>query len=283
MVGHTGTNVLFPKYLRCRGMIRFAANLGMLWPGLPLPDRMAAAARAGFGAVEAQFPYDIAPQIVRQLAQQLNLTLLGINSPPGDMARGELGFAALPGQEAAFMESIEKAIEYCELAGFRSIHVMAGNVSTLPRAACRDVFTANLRRAADVAALHNIQLLLEPLNRVDHPGYFYGTVDEGIAALVDIARPNVKLQFDAYHAGVHCRDVIAALRRSWPWVGHIQIAAVPDRGEPDQGEVDMAAVIGAAAELGYSGWISCEYRPRGDTDEGLAWMRREFDFPGRLP
>lgn len=256
-------------------MRRFAANLGMLWPGLPLPDRMEAAARAGFGAVEVQFPYETAPQTVRHLSQRLGLELLGLNSPPGDLARGELGFAALPGREAAFTESIERAIDYCKLAGFRSIHVMAGNVSGRAREACRDTFTDNLRRAADVAALHGITLLLEALNRVDYPDYFYGTVEEGIAALTDIARPNVKLQFDAYHAGVHCRDVVSALQRSWPWVGHIQIAAVPDRGEPDQGEVDITAVMRAAETLGYSGWISCEYRPRGDTDEGLAWMRRQ--------
>jgi hydroxypyruvate isomerase len=259
-------------------MIRFAANLGMLWPGLPLPDRMAAAARAGFAAVETQFPYDTDPRLVRQLSRQLNLTLLGINSPPGDVARGELGFAAVPGKESEFMESVERAIEYCELAGFDSIHVMAGNVSAFPREVCRGVFTANLRRAADVASRQGLKLLLEPLNAVDHPGYFYATIDEGIAALTDIARPNVKLQFDAYHIGVHSRDVVAALERSWPLVGHIQIAAVPDRGEPDQGEVDMAAVMRAADRLGYSGWISCEYRPRGDTDEGLAWMRQAIEL-----
>jgi len=255
-------------------MTRFAANLGLLWPGLPLPDRIEAAARAGFRAVEMQFPYEVPPQIVRHLSQRLNLELLGINSPPGDLARGELGLAALPGREAAFMESIGRALEYCEIAGFHSIHVMAGNVSGLPRETCRDVFMNNLRRAADAAAPHGVTLLLEPLNRVDYPDYFYGTVDEGIAALGDIARPNVRLQFDAYHAGVDCRDVVAALQRSWSWVGHIQIAAVPDRGEPDQGEVDMFAVIRAADMLGYTGWIGCEYRPRGDTDEGLAWMRR---------
>jgi hydroxypyruvate isomerase len=235
---------------------------------------MEAAARAGFGAVETQFPYDVAPQTVRRLSQQLNLELLGINSPPGDLARGELGFAALPGRETEFMEGIERAIDYCKIAGFLSIHVMAGNTSGLPREASRKLFTDNLRRAADLATLHGIKLLLEPLNRVDHPHYFYGTIDEGIAALTEIDHPNVKLQFDAYHAGMHCRDVIEALQRSWPWVGHIQIAAVPDRGEPDQGEVDIPAVMHAADQLGYSGWISCEYRPRGDTDEGLVWMRR---------
>lgn len=258
-------------------MIRLAANLGvgMLWPDLALPDRMKAAALAGFGAIEMQFPYDdVDPQTVRELSQQLNLRLLGINSPPGDMTRGEMGLAALPGREAAFMESIDRAIGYCKLAGFHSIHVMAGNVSAFPRETCQRIFTENLRRAADLAELDSITLLLEPLNRRDRPNYFYSTVDEGIAALVDIARPNVRLQFDAYHAGIHSRDVIGALQRSWPWVGHIQIAAVPDRGEPDRSEVNMTAVMQAADALGYSGWISCEYCPRGDTDEGLVWMRQ---------
>lgn len=256
-------------------MIRLAANLGvgMLWPDLALPDRMKAAARAGFGAIEMQFPYDdIDPRTVRELSQQLKLKLLGINSPPGDVTRDEMGLAAIPGREAEFIESIEKAICYCQLAGFHSIHVMAGNSAAFPRQICQRTFKHNLRRAADLAELHDITLLLEPLNRRDRPNYFYSTVDQGIAALADIARPNVRLQFDAYHAGIHSTDVVGALRRSWPWVGHIQIAAVPDRGEPDRGEIDMTAVMQTAETLGYSGWISCEYCPRGDTDEGLVWM-----------
>lgn len=255
-------------------MIRFAANLGLLWPGLPLTGRMEAAARAGFAAIETQFPYDTSPVAVRRLSNELNISLLGINSPPGDVVGGEMGFAALPGRENDFMDSIDQAIEYCGVSGFRSIHVMAGNVSAYPSNDCRQVFVSNLGWAAARASQYGIKLLIEPLNKFDRPDYFYSTIDEGISVLADIAHPNVRLQFDAYHAGIYCRDVVAALRRGWQWIGHIQIAAVPDRGEPDESEVDMIAVIRTAEALGYSGWISCEYCPRKDTDQGLGWMRR---------
>jgi hydroxypyruvate isomerase len=145
-------------------------------------------------------------------------------------------------------------------------------VSQWSRASCSDVFTRNLCWAADQALTFGITLLLEPLNEANHPDYFYHTIEEAAVALRYIARPNVKLQFDTYHVGMQGGDTVGALHRHWPLIGHVQIASVPDRGEPKCSDSDIVEVMHAVDSLGYNGWIGCEYRPRDDTDAGLGWI-----------
>ncbi|MFM0061327.1 TIM barrel protein [Paraburkholderia phytofirmans] len=254
-------------------MRRYAANLGMLWSSLPLLERIEAAARAGFRAVEMHFPYDVVPGKIRDAIEQHELTLLGINSPPGNLAAGELGLAAVPGREADFIESMRVAFNYCRESGARALHIMGGNTSGFPRKACLETFRSNILRAADLAESRDIQLLLEPLNEARHPYYFYHHVDELAEILRWIRHPRLEIQFDTYHVGMEANAVSEVLRRNWSMIGHIQIAAVPDRSEPDSGDVDIGKVLRDAESLGYAGWIGCEYQPGGSIEEGLGWRQ----------
>jgi hydroxypyruvate isomerase len=252
---------------------RFSANIGLLWADRPLPQRLEAAARAGFRAVEMHFPYDVAAAEVAEVARRRELTLLGINTAPGDLARGERGLGALPGRERDFQAAVDQSIAYCLACGARAVHVMAGNVAPAERPGARTVFANNLRVAAAKAAAQGLRLLLEPLNPRDNPGYFYSTLAAAVALIEELGLANIKLQFDVYHVAISEGDVLSKLERYMPLIGNVQIAAVPTRAEPDEGEIAYPAIFAALDALGYSGWVGCEYRPRSDTDAGLGWMK----------
>ncbi len=254
-------------------MPRFSANVGLLWADRPLPQRLEAAARAGFRAVEMHFPYDEPAAHIAAIARRGELTLLGINTAPGDMARGERGLGALPGREREFQAAADQAIAYCVESGARAIHVMAGNVAPSDRRRARAVFADNLRSASSKAAVQGLRLLLEPLNPRDNPGYFYSTLGEAVELIEELGLANIKLQFDVYHVAISEGDVLTKLKRYMPLIGNVQIAAVPTRAEPDEGEIAYRAIFAALDALGYEGWVGCEYRPRGDTDEGLYWKK----------
>jgi hydroxypyruvate isomerase len=252
---------------------RFSANVGLLWPDRPLPQRLEAAARAGFRAVEMHWPYEVPAAELAVAARRGELTLLGINTAPGDSAGGERGLGALPGRERDFQATLDQSIAYCLDCGARAIHVMAGNVAPADRHRARAVFAENLRVAAAKAAPHGLLLLLEPLNPRDNPGYFYSKVGEAVALIEALTLANLKLQFDVYHVAISEGDVLTKLKRYMPLIGNVQIAAVPTRAEPDEGEIAYRAIFSALDALGYAGWVGCEYRPRGDTDEGLSWRK----------
>ena len=254
-------------------MPRFSANLGLLWPDRPLLQRVEAAARAGFRAIEMHWPYDVPASELAAMARRHELTVLGINTAPGDLARGERGLGAVPGRESDFQATVDQSIAYCIASGATAIHVMAGNVADSDRLRARAVFAENLRVAAAKAARHDLPLLLEPLNPRDSPGYFYSTLAEAVGLLEALALPNIRLQFDVYHVAISEGDVLTRLRRYMPLIGNVQIAAVPSRAEPDEGEIAYPAIFAALDTLGYAGWVGCEYRPRGATDAGLKWMR----------
>jgi hydroxypyruvate isomerase len=180
----------------------------------------------------------------------------------------------VPGREQDFQATVDQAVEYCRRSGATAIHVMAGNVPVTEKARARDVFAANLRVAAAKAGAHQLTVLLEPLNPHDNPGYFYSTLAEAIGLIDELALSNVKLQFDVYHVARAEGDVLVKLEKYRAYLGNIQIAGVPARGEPDQGEIAYLAIFAAIDALKYTGWIGCEYRPRRDTDSGLSWMNR---------
>lgn len=251
-------------------MTRFSANIGLLWPDRPLLARIEAAARAGFRAVEMHFPYDVPPREVAAAARREGLALLGINTAPG--RPGERGLGAVPGREPDFQAAFDQSVEYCVASGATAIHAMAGNVSARDSARARAVFLQNLRAAAPKAAAHGLTVLLEPLNPRDNPGYFYSTVGQAAALIEELGLPNVRLQFDVYHVAVAEGDVLTKLRQHMPIIGNVQIAAVPSRAEPDEGEIAYPAVFSRLLELDYAGWVGCEYRPRADTDDGLRWL-----------
>ena len=201
-----------------------------------------------------------------------SVTLLGVNTVRGDVAAGENGLGAVQGREAEFQAAVDQSLAFCREAGGTAIHCMAGRVPPEARAAGRATLLDNLRRASDKAAAADVTLLLEPLNPADAPGYFYSTADEGAEIVDALGRPNVRLMFDCYHVGRVGDDVIATMERLWPAIGHIQIAAVPSRVEPDGGTLDFRPVLAAIDRLGYAGWVGAEYKPAGDTDAGLRWI-----------
>ncbi len=247
----------------------FSANLGFLFPELPLLGRIEAAARAGFRAIELHWPYDVPAETLASACEAADVVLTGINTAPGDRAAGEFGLGAVAGWEAAFEAAVAQSLAYCAATGATMIHAMAGVGST-----SRSTFVDNLKRAAAEAQRFGVTLLLEPLNPRDVPGYFYSTVEEAAEIIDAVGAPNVRLMFDVYHVGVASGDVIMRLRRFFPLVGHVQIAAVPSRNEPDEGEISYPAILLELEALGYAGWVGCEYKPRGDTLEGLVWTER---------
>ncbi|WP_426116122.1 2-oxo-tetronate isomerase [Pseudomonas sp. DSP3-2-2] len=255
-------------------MPRFAANLSMLYPQHDFLARFAAAAADGFEAVEYLFPYDFSPQELKQQLSDNGLVQALFNAPPGDWAAGERGIASLPGRESEFRIGIERALNYASVLGNDRIHVMAG---LLPSEALRErhqaVYLENLGYAAEQAAKAGVTVLIEPINTRDMPGFFLNRQDQAQAICKEVGAANLKVQFDFYHCQIVEGDVISKLRRDFAGVGHIQIAGVPDRHEPDMGELNYAWLFEEIDRLGYTGWIGCEYRPKGDTSEGLQWLR----------
>lgn len=252
-------------------MPRFAANLGMLFADRPLLHRIGAAAAAGFKAVELQIPYATPAAEVRAEVERHGLIMLGLNTPMG--REGEFGLAAVPGREQDFAAAFQQALDYIVAVNGTAIHCMAGGVAPEQRAAAERVCVANLSRAADLAAARNITLLLEPINLRDRPAYFLTTPEQAATVIDEIGKPNVKIQFDFYHTQISGGDLFRRFEKHLPWIGHVQVAAVPSRAEPDEGEVNYPAVFDMVDKLGYRGWVSAEYKPRGRTEEGLGWMR----------
>jgi 2-dehydrotetronate isomerase len=252
-------------------MLRFAANLTMMYTEFPLLDRFAAAARDGFAAVEYLFPYQYPATDLAARLNQYHLQLILINAPPGNWAAGERGLAALPGREEEFRSAIHTAIEYARALECPRVHVMAGvQPAGVERSAMEETFVRNLRWVAGIAS--GIQWLIEPINPRDMPGYFLNRQDEAHAYVEAVGNPAVKVQMDLYHCQIVEGDVSTKLRKYMPKVGHLQIAGVPDRHEPDHGELDYSYVLDLIDELGYRGWIGCEYRPKAGTSEGLGWL-----------
>ncbi|HEY8563942.1 MAG TPA: TIM barrel protein [Beijerinckiaceae bacterium] len=255
-------------------MPRFSANLGFLWPERPLLARIEAAAAAGFEAVELHWPYDVPAEAVRATCAERGVRLLALNTPVGDAAAGEFGLAAVPGREADFAAAFDQAVRYTVAIGAGAIHVMAGVVEPGQRDAARETFRRNLARAVDAADAHGLTLLLEPINQRDKPNYFYDRVEEAAQLIAAVGSPRLRLMFDCYHVQVGQGDVLRRLEAHLPVIGHVQIAAAPSRAEPDEGELAYGAVFETLDALGYEGFVGCEYRPRGDTDAGLAWAQR---------
>jgi hydroxypyruvate isomerase len=254
-------------------MPRFAANLAYLFTERPLIERFAAAAAFGFRAVELQLPYDHAPSAVKAELDRHGLTVLGVNTAPGRSAAGEFGVAAVPGREQEFAVLFKQALDYVSAIGGCQIHCLAGKVPPEQRPAAEKTFVANLARAADAAGEKNITLLIEPINPRDRPDYFLTRAEQAADIIAKVGRPNLRIQFDFYHAQIVAGDLITRIEKHLPLVGHVQIAAVPSRHEPDEGEVNYPAIFAALDRLGYDKWVGCEYRPRGKTEDGLGWAR----------
>ncbi len=255
-------------------MTKLAANLSMLFTEVPFLERFAAAARAGFKGVEFLFPYDHAPEDLAEALRDNGLEQVLFNLPPGDWEAGERGLAALPGREAECRAGLERALPYAQALDCRQVHMMAGIPSEgTDRLACRNAYVANLRAAAALFAPHGVTVLAEPINSRDIPGYFLNHQGQAVALLEAAGAANIGLQMDFYHCQIVDGDLASHLRANFRHIRHVQIAGVPERHEPDRGEVNYPYLFDLLDEIGYDGWIGCEYRPAGDTVAGLGWAR----------
>jgi hydroxypyruvate isomerase len=267
-------------------MPRFAANLTMLYNEHAFLDRFAAAAADGFQGVEYLFPYAFSARDIAQRLRDHGLQQVLFNAPPGDWDAGERGLACLPGRESEFRTSFARALDYAQALDCPRIHVMAGLAPAgSDRSALQAVYEANLAWAAEQARAAGRDVLIEPINTRDIPGFFLNRQDEAHRIVQAINAPNLKVQFDLYHCQIVEGDVAMKIRRYLPTgrVGHFQIAGVPMRHEPDLGELNhdylFDVIDEVAAAYGWQGWVGCEYRPaRGiapsATSAGLDWLNR---------
>jgi len=255
-------------------MPRFAANLSMMYNEVPFLERFAACAADGFAAVEFLFPYAHPARQIRDELDRHGLQQVLFNAPPGDFEAGERGIASLPGRQEEFREGIDRAIEYAKALDCPRVHVMAGLVRReSERVAQREIYVENLAWAAKRLGEAGLMTLIEPINTRDIPGFLLNTQADAHAIVERIGAANLKVQMDLYHCQIVEGDLATRIRKYLTGVGHIQIAGVPQRHEPDLGEVNYPYLFALLDELGYDGWIGCEYRPRAGTSAGLGWLR----------
>ncbi|ASY72960.1 hydroxypyruvate isomerase [Sinorhizobium fredii USDA 205] len=250
----------------------FAANLTMMFNEWSFLDRFNAAAGAGFTAVEYLFPYEAAPEAIAERLARNGLQQALFNLPPGDWAAGERGIAALPGRFEELKSDVERALDYAAATGVKRLHLMAGLADPSDPEAS-DCYRRSVAYAAERLAENGLDLLLEPINGRNMPGYFLNDFGAAERLIAELGLANLKLQFDIYHRQIIHGDVTMALRRLLPISGHIQIASVPSRQEPDGEELNYPYLFAEIDRLGYAGFVGCEYTPRGETVDGLGWFK----------
>jgi len=253
-------------------MPKFAANLTWMFNEHDFPERFAAAVGLGFEAAECQFPYEWEAQLLADNCSLAGLQMIMFNMPPGAPGRGEYGLAALPGRESEFQESVQHALTYADALNCRMLHMLAGIV---PADQCRqkylETYIQNLEWAAKECARSDVAVLLEPINTFERPGYLISTTSEARYVIEQIESANVAMQFDVHNAQLMEGNLSRALRSNFSNIGHIQIAGVPDRTPPDVGEINYPYLFDLIDELGYTGWVGCEFRPGERTVDGLVW------------
>ena len=252
-------------------MPRLAANLSMLFREAPFLERFAAARRAGFRAVEYQYPYDFDAREVAAAARDAGVQVVLHNMPPGDAQRGEHGTASLAGREARFREDLERAIAYARAAGCPRLHCLAG-VAEGPQA--HRTFVGNLKYAAERLRGEGMQAMIEPLSARTLAGCFLRGSAQAAQILDEVAADNVRLQYDFFHMQLLEGNLAQTVERLLPRIGHVQIADAPGRNEPGSGEINFEFLLAHLDRLGYAGWVGCEYNPLGDTLQGLKWAQR---------
>ncbi|WP_157271317.1 hydroxypyruvate isomerase [Azohydromonas aeria] len=256
-------------------MPQFAANLTMLFTEVPFLDRFERAARAGFKAVEFLFPYDFEAAEIRARLDANGLQLVLHNLPAGDWAGGERGIACIPGREAEFREGVARAIRYAQLLNVPRLNCLAGKAPAGTDAATlRRTFVDNLRFAAKELERADLNLLIEPINPFDIPGFYLNTSAQAVSVLDEVGAPNAFVQYDIYHAQRAEGEIAATLQQLMPRIGHLQLADNPGRNEPGTGELNWAFLFQHIDRLGYAGHIGCEYKPLTTTEAGLGWIQR---------
>ena len=256
-------------------MPRFAANLSMMFNEVSFLGRFSEAAQAGFKGVEYLFPYDYSPLELASRLREHGLTQILFNMPPGDWDAGERGLASLPGRESEFDDGLEKMVEYAQALECRQVHMMAGipPEGTTPLKA-RDTYVRNLRSAAKACRANGITVLIEPINLRDMPGYYLHHQDQALMLLDEAGEPNTALQMDLYHCQITEGDLAQRICDNFKHIGHFQVAGVPERHEPDHGEINYQYLFNVIDSLGFDGWIGCEYHPAAQTHAGLDWAAK---------
>jgi hydroxypyruvate isomerase len=255
-------------------MPRFAANLSTLFTDAPLIERFGRAARAGFSAVELQFPYELPAAAIREQLDACGLQMVLHNLPAGDFAAGDRGIACDPARAAEFRAGVPRAIAYAQLLGVPRLNCLAGKMPAgVDDAALRRTFVDNLRFAAAALADAGLVLLVEPINRYDVPGFYLHRTAQAIELLDEAGAANAFVQYDIYHAQRSEGELAATLQRWLPRIGHVQIADNPGRHEPGSGEIHWPFVLAHLDRIGYAGWVGCEYFPAARTEDGLGWIQ----------
>lgn len=252
-------------------MPKFSANLGFLWTELPLPDAIRAAGKAGFDAVECHWPYEFSGDEVNAALAETGFVMIGINTRLGVNGPDDFGVAARPGREAEAHDHIDEAIAYATAIGCRNINVVAGK--TGGTAAAEAVFRKNLDYACSRAAPHGLTVVVEPISQRAAPGYHVSLVEQAMETIHAVGADNLKLMFDCFHVQVMQGDLTTRLKAALPHLGHIQFSAVPDRGEPDRGEINYPWLFSELDAMGWTGFLGAEYHPRGTIEEGLGWLK----------
>lgn len=252
-------------------MPRFAANLTMMFNERGFLDRFTAASQAGFNAVEYLFPYAFDAGAIAAALQENGLTQALFNLPPGNWEAGDRGLAALPDRKDEFRASVRVALSYAKATGVRRIHAMSG-LADQNEPLARATYCDSLSFLCEAAGAEGLDVTIEPINGRDMPGYFLNDFNMAADMIADLGLPNLQLQFDIYHRQILHGDVLTGLRELMPIIGHVQIAAVPLRHEPETGELADAVILAELDRLGYAGFVGCEYRPAGETLAGLGWM-----------
>ena len=255
-------------------MPKFCANLSMMFNEFDFPDRFAEASRAGFEGVEFLFPYAYPAEQIAEWLGQHELKQVLFNMPPGDWEAGERGLTCHPDRVGEFQENVGRTLEYATRLGCPRVHAMAGIVPEGGNPEqCHQTFVENLKFAARACEQSGVQLLIEPINTRDMPGYFLNTSRQAVQVLEEVCAPALRLQYDIYHMQIMEGDLAPTIERLRGQIGHMQLADTPGRHEPGTGEIHYPFLLEHIDRLGYSGWIGCEYRPHAGTHEGLGWIR----------
>lgn len=260
---------------RDRPGLRFSANLSMLFGEVAMPERFAAAARAGFKAVEIQYPYAWPKDELARIAGKAAVEVVLINIPSGDHAAGDRGLGCLPSRVDEFRQGVAKAIEYAKALGCRRMNCLAGVAPPgANEAGLRETYVANLRHAAGELARHGMTLLVEPISTQTVPGFFLNRSAQALALMDEVGAGNLEMQYDLYHMHLMGDDLAETIAANLARIGHMQVADAPGRHEPGTGGIDFPRLFTLIDRLGYRGWVGAEYQPKGRTEDGLAWARK---------
>jgi len=258
-------------------MLKFSANLSLLFTELELPQRFQAARQAGFSAVEMQFPYSLSAQQIRQELDRLELQLVLFNIAADDLLQGGEGLACVPEKHAQFRQSVDQAMAYADILKPHAVNVLPGRCLNPEKLADYwGTFITNLQYAADAMQTLGVKTVFEAINTLDMPGFIISTGDQMLEVLEQLNHPNLFMQYDIYHQHHMQQNMTDFITRHWARIGHIQFADCPGRGQPGTGAIDFPQIFATIAKSGYLGWIGAEYKPVANLTDNFDWLKIQY-------